>query len=85
MADDSDLDSDFNDDDGLDLEESESSSLHTVGDSASSLLAKDLERKRIQAEIEAFLAAGGQIQCVGANVIGDPPKKPEASYGSRPI
>lgn len=71
------------DDEVEDIESIDSS--HTVGDSASSLLAKNEARRKIQSDIEAFLAAGGQIQSIDKNVVGDPPRKPESSYGSQPI
>ena len=32
-----------------------------------------------------FLARGGKVQEVEANVVADPPKKPDNKYGSRPI
>jgi len=47
------------------------------------------ERKRLRdevaSEVEAFLAQGGGITSVEANLRADPPKKPESNYGSRPI
>ncbi|WP_096085569.1 hypothetical protein [Agaribacterium haliotis] len=46
---------------------------------------KEAERQQIQADIEAFLAGGGKISAVGDDVMADPPKKPESSYGSQPI
>ena len=87
MAEDSQLDSELEDEPNVDAEanDAEGDETHTVGDAASSLAAKDLERKKIQSDIEAFLAAGGQIQSVDSNVLNDPPKKPEGSYGSQPI
>lgn len=54
-------------------------------DSAASLAGKEEERRRIQAEIEAFIASGGQINAIPNNVVADPPKKPESKYGSQPI
>jgi hypothetical protein len=42
-------------------------------------------RESLNAEVEAFLARGGQIKTVDDNVMGDPPRKPQTSYGSRPI
>jgi hypothetical protein len=42
-------------------------------------------RKQLQADVEAFLAAGGRINQIPANVISDPPKKPESNYGGQPI
>jgi hypothetical protein len=57
----------------------------SFSDSAGSLANKDEERRRIQSEIEAFLAGGGKINSVPNNVVADPPKKPESKYGSQPI
>jgi hypothetical protein len=42
-------------------------------------------RESLDAEVAAFLARGGQIKTVDDNVMGDPPRKPQTSYGSRPI
>lgn len=42
-------------------------------------------RDEVAAEVEAFLAQGGGITSVEANLRADPPKKPESNYGSRPI
>jgi len=50
-----------------------------------SLSAKQEERARLNAEIEAFLAAGGQINEIPPNVVADPPKKPVSNYGGQPI
>lgn len=61
----------------------EAASLEDV-DSAS-LTAKETERLRIQAEIEAYLARGGKINEIPPNVVADPPKKPESNYGGQPI
>ena len=35
--------------------------------------------------MEEFLSRGGKVQEVEANVVADPPKKPDNKYGSRPI
>ena len=43
------------------------------------------QRDEVASEVEAFLAHGGGITSVDANVRSDPPKKPESNYGSRPI
>lgn len=51
----------------------------------SSLAARNKVREEMAAEVEAFLARGGQIQQVDDNVMADPPRKPQSSYGSRPI
>ncbi|TBU95755.1 hypothetical protein DNJ95_08700 [Stutzerimonas kirkiae] len=50
-----------------------------------SLEAKQRERDALARAMEEFLARGGQVQEVEANVVADPPKKPEGKYGSRPI
>lgn len=63
-------------------EEPESSSVELASDSVS---AKETERRRLQAEVEAFLAAGGKINYIAPNVVADPPKKPESNYGGQPI
>ena len=47
--------------------------------------AKELERQRLQQEVEAFLASGGLIRQIPANLRADPPKKPESNYGGQPI
>ncbi|MFT7559401.1 MAG: hypothetical protein ACI93R_001312 [Flavobacteriales bacterium] len=46
---------------------------------------KEVERQRIQSEVEQFLAGGGTIHAIDKNVVADPPKKPQSSYGSQPI
>lgn len=51
----------------------------------SSLTAKEAERLRLQAEVEAFLARGGKINEIPPNVVADPPRKPESNYGGQPI
>lgn len=53
--------------------------------SQSSMMAKMAERERLNAEIEKFLAVGGQISQVDPDVMADPPRKPENKYGSHPI
>ena len=42
-------------------------------------------RDQLNADIEAFLQGGGAIVQVENNVRADPPKKPDANYGSLPI
>ena len=39
----------------------------------------------LDSEIEIFLNGGGKINFIKPNVMGDPPKRPESSYGSKPI
>ncbi|KPC25294.1 Uncharacterized protein ABJ99_2442 [Pseudomonas syringae pv. cilantro] len=50
-----------------------------------SVEAKNKERDALARAMEEFLARGGKVQEVEANVVADPPKKPENKYGSRPI
>lgn len=47
--------------------------------------AREALREAMASDVEAFLARGGRIQEVAANVMGDPPRKPQTNYGSRPI
>lgn len=42
-------------------------------------------RSVLDDEVAKFLNSGGKINNVAANVMGDPPRKPESNYGSRPI
>lgn len=42
-------------------------------------------RQQLQADVEAYLAAGGRINEIPANVVSDPPKKPQSNYGGQPI
>lgn len=69
-------------DDFVDSEDAESSTPEFVSES---VFSKDAERKRLQDEVEAFLARGGKIDYVAPNVVSDPPKKPESNYGGQPI
>lgn len=46
---------------------------------------RERQRSEVASEIETFLAKGGGITSVEANLRADPPKKPESNYGSRPI
>lgn len=88
MSDDQELETDMvsNQDDSV---EHSASDVETVGsdmaDASESISAKEAERLRIQAEVEAFLAQGGQITTVDTNVMTDPPKRPESNYGGQPI
>jgi hypothetical protein len=53
--------------------------------SQSSMMEKMAERDRLNQEVAAFLAIGGQINHVDTDVMADPPRKPENKYGSHPI
>lgn len=46
---------------------------------------RDEMRQEMQDDVAAFLAKGGKIQTIDDNVMADPPRKPQSSYGSRPI
>jgi DNA phosphorothioation-dependent restriction protein DptG len=46
---------------------------------------KEKERIALQNQIEEFLARGGTIDEIDANITADPPQKPSSNYGSRPI
>jgi hypothetical protein len=50
-----------------------------------SVEAKQKERDALARAMEEFLSRGGKVQEVEANVVADPPKKPDSKYGSRPI
>ena len=54
-------------------------------DEMPSLEAKQKERDALAKAMEEFLSRGGKVQEVEANVVADPPKKPDNKYGSRPI
>ena len=54
-------------------------------DELPSVEAKNKERDALARAMEEFLAKGGRVQEVEANVVADPPKKPDNKYGSRPI
>ena len=54
-------------------------------DELPSVEAKNKERDALARAMEEFLARGGKVVEVEANVVADPPKKPDNKYGSRPI
>ena len=54
-------------------------------DELPSVEAKNKERDALARAMEEFLAKGGKVQEVEANVVADPPKKPDNKYGRRPI
>jgi len=54
-------------------------------DEMPSMEAKQKERDALQRAMDEFLSKGGRVQEVEANVVADPPKKPDNKYGSRPI
>lgn len=50
-----------------------------------SIASRQKVRDELDAQIAEFLARGGVISEVPANVTTDPPKKPAPDYGGRPI
>ena len=50
-----------------------------------SIASRQKIRDELEDQVAAFLARGGQINEVAANVTADPPKKPSPDYGGRPI
>ncbi len=50
-----------------------------------SIASRQQARNELEEQIAAFLARGGTITEVPANVTADPPKKPVPDYGGRPI
>lgn len=50
-----------------------------------SIASRQKARDELEDQIAAFLARGGKINEVPANVTADPPKKPTPDYGGRPI
>ena len=46
-----------------------------------SVTAREPVRTQLAADVEAFLARGGNIQEVPKDFRADPPKRPESSYG----
>jgi len=50
-----------------------------------SVASRQKARDELEAQIAEFLARGGKINEVPANVTADPPKKPTSDYGGRPI
>ena len=59
--------------------------IRTDDGSDRSVSSKENIRQQLQDDIEAFLASGGQVDRIAANVTADPPRKPVSNYGSRPI
>jgi len=50
-----------------------------------SIASRQKIRDELEDQVAAFLARGGKINEVPANVTADPPKKPNPDYGGRPI
>ena len=85
---------DVAEDDGVEVDDSAEASVTPAKgkakaavsvDELPSVEAKNKERDALARAMEEFLARGGKVQEVEANVVADPPKKPDNKYGSRPI
>ena len=77
-----------NNDQPLKMKGSTTEGFHTYRDelpSSATIAERKRQREEMAAEIEAFLAKGGEVTPVERNKRADPPKKPESNYGSRPI
>ena len=55
------------------------------GADARTVAGRQKVREKLAKDVEAFLARGGRIQEVDANITADPPVRPTSEYGSRPI
>jgi hypothetical protein len=55
------------------------------GADARTVAGRQKVREKLAKDVEAFLAKGGRIQEVDANITADPPVRPTSEYGSRPI
>jgi hypothetical protein len=51
------------------------------GSDVHSVTAREPVRSQLAADVEAFLAQGGNIEEVPKDYRADPPKRPESSYG----
>lgn len=50
-----------------------------------SIAARQALRDEMERQVQEFLAGGGQIAQIDANVTADPPRKPGSDYGGRSI
>jgi hypothetical protein len=55
--------------------------LEQPGTDVHGVMAREPVRSQLAADVEAFLARGGNIQEVPRDFRADPPKRPESSYG----
>ncbi len=76
----------LDDDDFVETDDSGTTTdIEMISDEAFNIAVKNRVRDELAKQVEAFLAQGGKINNVDANVSSDPPKKPSSNYGSRPI
>jgi hypothetical protein len=80
---------DYDDDDAVESTAADDVELTSFasesGAEGADITARNRMREQLDADVEAFLARGGKIQSVDANVMADPPKRPESNYGGQPI
>ena len=69
----------------IELDSYESDNAELESDDEASLSLRSSLRDKITSDVEEFLALGGKIEYVDANVVSDPPRKPESNYGGQPI
>ncbi len=55
--------------------------LETLGGGDHSITAREPVRSRLQADVEAYLAQGGNIEEVPRDFRADPPRRPQSTYG----
>jgi len=89
---DDDVEEPLEDEDVDDLEVADSDELSVSSSKAApeviedfSIASRQKVREELEDQIAAFLARGGKIMEVPANVSADPPTKPVPDYGGRPI
>lgn len=78
----------YDSDDDLELDSDDgytAASIDDVPEEAGVNTMRESLRQQLQSDMEAFLAAGGRINEIPANVVSDPPKKPHSNYGGQPI
>ncbi|ACE85916.1 hypothetical protein [Cellvibrio japonicus] len=87
-----DVDADEDDDESLDSDEASYAGSGGGSKAAEpdviedfSIASRQKVRDELESQIAEFLARGGKISEVPANVTADPPKKPTSDYGGRPI
>lgn len=64
-----------------DRQDQQPPALETLGGDTHSITAREPVRSRLQADVEAYLAEGGNIEEVPRDFRADPPKRPQSTYG----
>lgn len=55
--------------------------LEALGSGTHSVVAREPLRSRLAADVEAYLAGGGDIEDVPKDFRADPPRRPQSTYG----